>query len=366
MLEPTRNTRLRICTVVGARPQFIKAAVVSRAFAAVDIEETLVHSGQHYDDQMSRIFFEQLDISRPAVNLGVGSGRHGQQTGRIMERLEAWLMEREERPDAVLVFGDTNTTLAAALVAAKLTLPIVHVEAGLRSYNRQMPEEVNRVAVDHVSTVLCCPTATAVQQLEREGVRQGVYRTGDVMRDAARLFGKRAEEEFAVEAVVGHSPEGYYLSTVHRAENTDRAERLDRIFEALGRLDHPVIMPLHPRTRNRIDQAGLPSNIHVREPVGYLTMLSLIRHARAVLTDSGGVQKEACWLATPCITLRDETEWQETTEGNWNQIVGADPEAIVSAVEEGPSAEQPPQFGAPPRGDSAGQLIADIVRSVIV
>lgn len=349
--------------MIGARPQFVKAAVVSRALAAENIQETLVHTGQHYDEQMSGIFFGELDIAEPAVNLAVGSGPHGQQTGRMMERLEAWLLDRDF--DALLVYGDTNSTLAGALVAAKLQLPVIHVEAGLRSFNRRMPEEINRVLVDRISDILCCPTPDAVKQLEAEGIHDKVYHTGDVMRDAARLFAESPCEMDLLASLSEERPESYYLATVHRAENTDVPERLRAILEAFGRLDRPVIMPLHPRTRDRLEDRQLPPNVRPHKPVGYRQMLALIKYARRVLTDSGGVQKEACWLETPCVTLRDETEWTGTMRGGWNRLAGADTEAILAAVYAGTSTPEPPPLGAPPSGESAAEYIVERLKHAL-
>jgi UDP-GlcNAc3NAcA epimerase len=350
------DSTAEICTVVGARPQFVKAAVVSRAFREAGLTETIVHTGQHYDEQMSGVFFEELNIPRPEVNLEVGSGPHGRQTGRMMERLEAWLLERSF-PEGLLVYGDTNSTLAGALVAAKLNVPLIHVEAGLRSYNREMAEEINRVLVDRVSSLLFCPTPRGVALLAREGIEEGVHYTGDVMRDATRFYAKRAEERVSVEDIAACASGEYYLSTVHRAENTDDEGRLRQIMDALGSLDGPVILPLHPRTRSRMEAWTLSENIRPRAPVSYLEMLVLIRHAQVVLTDSGGVQKEALWLHTPCVTLREETEWPETLDNGWNQVVGTDTAAIERAVGRRPEADGLSDFGAPPRGDSAAQLI---------
>ncbi len=355
---------LHICTVVGARPQFVKAAVVGPVLASSGMRETIVHTGQHYDEKMSSVFFEELNISPPAVNLDVGSGPHGQQTGRIMERLEKWLLA-EGMFDGILVYGDTNTTLAGALTAAKLTIPVIHVEAGLRSFNREMPEEINRILVDRMSDVLCCPTADAVKQLNSEGICDGVHHTGDVMRDAARMFAPAPGDVDVLRTVGRYDPGEYYLATVHRAENTDDPERLTSIIAAVGQLELPVVLPLHPRTRDRLEGRTLPPNVRIHEPVGYRQMLALIAAAQTVLTDSGGVQKEACWLKTPCVTLREETEWTGTMQGGWNRLAGADPDAIVSAVEAGPSSSHPPRLGVPPSGDSAAECIATVIGNEI-
>ena len=332
-----------VLSIVGARPQFVKAAVVSRALASAGVAETIVHTGQHYDPQMSRVFFDELGIPAPAVNLGAGSGSHAVQTGEIMTALERFVIDRA-RPDFVLVYGDTNSTLAGALVAAKLHLPVAHVEAGLRSFNRRMPEEINRVVTDRVSSLLFCPTQVAVDNLEREGVTAGVHLTGDVMLDATRFFAGHAAVQVPLGTLTSHPAKGYCLATIHRAENTDDPARLKGIFEGLGRLDEPVLLPLHPRTRQCLDGAALPANVEILEPAGYLAMLTLVRNARRVLTDSGGVQKEAYWLETPCVTLRGETEWIETRANGWNRLAGADPDAIAAAARRAPDGPQQP-FG---------------------
>ncbi len=350
---------MRICSVVGARPQFIKAAMVSRALMEAGIEEVLIHTGQHYDANLNRIFFEELGLPEPQVHLGVGSGTHAEQTGLMMIRLEAALRGMHPAPDWVLVYGDTNSTLAGALVAAKLQLPLAHVEAGLRSFNRRMPEEINRVVTDHLAQLLFAPTPTAVENLRREGITRGVHLTGDVMQEAVRCYAAVARRRVPLTMLTFHDPGGYYLATVHRAENTDDPVRLQGIFEGLGRLDLPVILPLHPRTRKCLDSGlRVPPNVELRDPVGYLAMLTLVQHARAVLTDSGGLQKEAVWLGVPCITLREETEWVETLEGGWNQLAGADPERIVAAVNRRP--EQPPSFAWE---QAASRRIAELLRA---
>lgn len=329
---------MRVCSIVGTRPQFIKAAMVSRALAEAGIEEVLIHTGQHYDVNLDRLFFEELSLPSPQVHLGVGSGTHAEQTGQMMIRLEAALREMRPAPDWVLIYGDTNSTLAGALVAAKLKLPLAHVEAGLRSFNRAMPEEINRVVADHLSQLLFAPTPTAVENLRREGITQGVYLTGDVMQEAVLRYAKVARQQVPLASLTTHAPGTYYVATVHRAENTDDLARLAGIFEGLGRLELPVILPLHPRTRARLNSTiQVPANVELREPVGYLAILTLVQHARTVLTDSGGLQKEAVWLGVPCVTLRDETEWVETLQGGWNQLAGTDPARIMAAVASRPT-----------------------------
>ncbi|HZU68960.1 MAG TPA: UDP-N-acetylglucosamine 2-epimerase (non-hydrolyzing) [Ktedonobacteraceae bacterium] len=323
---------MRVASIVGARPQFIKLAPVSAALRQLH-EEIIIHTGQHYDYRMSAQFFDELAIPVPDYNLGVGSGSHAIQTARMLESLEPVLMQ--ERPDRVMVYGDTNSTLAGALVAAKLHIPIAHVEAGLRSLNRAMPEEVNRVVTDHLSDRLFCPTETACMHLESEGITQGVELVGDVMYDM--LLRVQPELEARTRSLLstyGVSPRGYLLLTVHRPVNTDDPEAMSSIAQALNRLDMPVIFPLHPRTRKLIKEYDIKWGDYIRfiEPVGYLDMLALEKSAFRVLTDSGGVQKEAFLLGVPCVTLREETEWIETVESGWNMLAGCRVEAILEAV----------------------------------
>ncbi len=353
---------ISILTIVGARPQFVKAAMVSRALNDSDIHEILVHTGQHYDEAMSAVFFEELGIPSPAVNLGVGSGTHAMQTGEMMVRLEHHLAEID-RPNFVLVYGDTNSTLAASLVAAKLHIPIAHVEAGLRSFNRRMPEEINRIITDRLSSLLFCPTDTAVRHLADEGMSDGVYLTGDVMRDATLFFASMARERCPLADVIENHSGTYVVATIHRAENTDDPERLTAIMRGLGRIGVPVILPVHPRTRKRLNHLVLADNIRLIEPVSYLQMLTLVASAERVLTDSGGLQKESVWMETPCITLRDETEWTETLENGWNQVVGADADRMVSAFSRRPSSPAP-SFGASPDGLSASGCIVRLLGEV--
>jgi UDP-N-acetylglucosamine 2-epimerase len=340
---PTANY-LKIVSIVGARPQFIKAAPVSRALRRA-AHEVLVHTGQHYDYGMSAIFFDELNIPEPDYNLGVGSGPHGWQTGQMLIRIEEMLLK--ERPDWVLVYGDTNSTLAGALAAVKLHLPIAHVEAGLRSFNRAMPEEHNRVLTDHAADLLFCPTQTAIDNLARESITRGVHLVGDVMYDALLHNVAQAEQRSDVLAQIGLSPGNYALATLHRPANTDDPARLSAILAALEEIgqEYPVVFPAHPRTRQRLPQYPI-SNVQLTEPIGYLDMLLLEKNARLILTDSGGVQKEAYLFGVPCLTLRDETEWVETVEAGWNLLVGADYAAIVRAAREfRPTGSPPPLFG---------------------
>lgn len=328
---------MKLVTVIGARPQFVKAAAVTRVLCTVaGVDEQLVHTGQHYDTNMSDLFFEELEIPSPRCNLGVGQGTHGEQTARMLAALERLLLD--ERPDWLLVYGDTNSTLAGALAAVKLHVPVAHVEAGLRSFNRRMPEEINRVLTDHASDLLFAPTQTARDNLRREGIDESrVFVVGDVMYDAAVHFGARAEMSSRVLDRLGIQSKRYVLATVHRAENTDSPDRLAAIFEGLGRLaqDIPVVLPLHPRTRKALVAANLfdgNKKIHVIEPVGYLDMVMLEKHARLIATDSGGVQKEAFFYRVPCVTLRDETEWTELVELGWNRLAPPHSARSVSSM----------------------------------
>jgi UDP-N-acetylglucosamine 2-epimerase len=302
----------------------------------------LIHTGQHYDHNMSALFFEELDIPEPDYNLGVGSGPHGQQTGLMLEAIERVLLE--ERPDWALVYGDTNSTLAGALASVKLHIPVAHVEAGLRSFNRRMPEEHNRVLTDHIADLLFCPTQTAVKNLAREGITQGVHNVGDVMYDAVLHNTSIAERRSTILRRLALKAGGYLLATVHRAENTEDTLRLGAIIEAFGAVGEPVVFPAHPRTRSALAELriSVPANVQLIEPVGYLDMLMLEKHARLILTDSGGVQKEAYFFGVPCVTLRDETEWVETVEAGWNVVVGTDLGEIVAVVEEIHSSGSPP------------------------
>jgi UDP-GlcNAc3NAcA epimerase len=324
---------VKIVSVVGARPQFIKCAPVSRALRKRH-EEILVHTGQHYDANMSEVFFTELAIPAPDYHLGVGSGTQGEQTGRMLAAIEGVLLAEE--PDAVLVYGDTNSTLAGALAAAKLNIPVAHVEAGLRSFDRSMPEEINRVLTDHASTLLFCPTKTAAANLAAEGITEGVHLTGDVMVDALRYNIEVAERESAILGTLGLSEGAYSVATVHRAANTDSRERLAAIMAGLGDIDGPVIFPAHPRTLKYLQAYGLMDalapTIRLIGPLPYLDMLRLMAGARRVLTDSGGVQKEAYILRVPCITMRENTEWVETVEDGWNVLTGADAEKIARAA----------------------------------
>ena len=322
---------MKIVSIVGARPQFVKAAAVSRKLRAQHTE-ILVHTGQHYDYEMSGIFFDGLEVPAPDVNLGVGSGAHGAQTAAMLRGIEEVLIA--ERPDWLLVYGDTNSTLAGAMAASKLLVPVAHVEAGLRSFNRRMPEEINRVVADHLSNLFLCPSDTAARNLAAEGISGDVHVVGDVMLDVLN---------WAVERALSGPPEvlhrlgltrPFVLATVHRSENTDDRPRLARILRALDALDEPIVFPVHPRTARAIEELDWHPKPHIQliDPVGYVEMVTLTGSARLVLTDSGGLQKEAYWLGVPCLTLRDETEWVETVNAGWNALVGSDFGRIVHAA----------------------------------
>ena len=346
---------MKVLSVVGARPQFIKAAALSKLLRQHHAE-VLVHTGQHYDENMSAVFFNELALPEPDYHLEVGSDSHGRQTARMLEALEEVILR--ERPDRVLVYGDTNSTLAGALAAAKLAVPLAHVEAGLRSGDRRMPEEVNRIVADHCAHLLFCPTETAVAHLAREGITKGVHLTGDIMYDALREHLPPAAEAAETLAAFDLEPGAYCLATVHRAANTDDPARLAAILAAFGRLDAPVLFPLHPRTRKAALGEGLSvaANVRLVEPVSYRRMLALEKDARAILTDSGGVQKEAYLLAVPCVTLREETEWPETLANGWNVLAGVDPGRIVTAATRPrPQATPPPVFGD---GHAARRMLA--------
>lgn len=350
---------MRVFTIVGARPQFIKAAPVSRILRE-EHEELLVHTGQHYDHGMSAVFFEELGIPKPDVNLGIGSGLHGWQTGQMMVKLEELIIDY--KPEWVIIYGDTNSTLAGALTTVKLQVPLAHVEAGLRSFNRQMPEEINRVLADRCSQALFCPTPTAIKNLSMEGIRDGVYLTDDVMYDALLMFLSRVDEK-SVLASLNLKAGEYVLATIHRASNTDDKASLTSVLTCLAISPCPVVLPLHPRTAVAIQQHGLqmPENVRAIEPVSYLQMVALEKSARLIMTDSGGVQKEAYILGVPCVTLRDETEWVETVQTGWNTVVGLDENAVSMAISKQlPQGKQPKFFG----DGTAARRIVDILSSI--
>lgn len=351
---------MRFASIVGARPQFIKLAPVSRALRQGH-DEIIIHTGQHYDERLSATFFDELEIPAPDYHLEVGSMPHGAQTGRMLEAIEQVLIR--EKPDGVIVFGDTNSTLAGALAAAKLHIPVVHVEAGLRSFNRQMPEEINRVLTDHVSARLFCPTETAREHLSREGITHGVEVVGDVMYDVLlRLQPRLASQADEKLSELGAPAGEFLLLTIHRPVNTDDREAMRRIARALTDTEMPVIFPVHPRTRHLLSQYDIEwgHRIQLVEPLGYLDMLTLQQFARHIVTDSGGVQKEAYLLGIPCVTLRDETEWPETLMSGWNVLTGSNYEALLHALQ----APIPQPSGAHPFGN--GDAAERIARSLSV
>ncbi len=327
---------MKVLTVIGARPQFIKAAVLSRAFSSfgTNVKEILVHTGQHYDANMSDIFFDELGIPRPDYNLCIGGGSHGQNTGRMLEKLEEIMIR--EMPSCVLVYGDTDSTLAGALAASKLHIPVAHVEAGLRSFNKRMPEEINRVLTDHISTLLFAPSEIARSNLDNEGVSSDkVFVVGDVMHDAARYYKKYARKPSWFDTLpLSDEPNNFVLCTIHRAENTDDLERMKAILQGLEHSEIPIILPLHPRTFKRLEAYGLgfPDSVFVVEPVGYLEMVWLEANCKLIATDSGGVQKEAYFHEKACVTLRNETEWTELVEAGINVVAGADAAKITNAI----------------------------------
>jgi UDP-N-acetylglucosamine 2-epimerase len=354
---------VRVATIVGARPQFIKAAPVSQALDRAGHEELVIHTGQHYDDAMSDVFFRELPIAEPRVNLSVGSGAPGWQVAEVLTGVERALAELA--PDVVLVYGDTNSTLGGALAARKACIPLAHVEAGLRSFNRNMPEEENRVLTDHASDLLLCPTPTAMTNLRSEGLAGRAVHVGDTMYDAVRAFLPVAQSKSTILEDLGLASGGFYLATIHRNYNTDDPDALRRLVETLASLEHPVVFPAHPRTRARLEEQGGAAasgeRLRLIDPVSYLDMLVLQAEAALVLTDSGGMQKEALFVATPCVTLRPETEWVETVEAGWNRLAGSDPQGIrdaIAAVEVAPRSAVD-VFG---NGDAASRIVEELAR----
>jgi UDP-N-acetylglucosamine 2-epimerase (non-hydrolysing)/UDP-GlcNAc3NAcA epimerase len=349
---------LRVVTVVGNRPQFVKAAAVSRPLRERH-EEILVHTGQHYDDEMSQVFFDELPVPQPDHQLGIGSGAPAVQTGRMLADLEPVL--RDAAPDLVLVYGDTNSTLAGAIAGAQAQVPVAHVEAGMRSFDRAMPEELNRVLTDHASDLLLCSTQTAVGNLAAEGITRGVHLVGDAMADVALATARGARERSDVLESFGVEPGGYLLVTAHRAGNVDTPARLGALVDLLLALPGPVVFPVHPRTRARLEAGGMlgrleeAAGLRLSPPVGYVELLALAMHARGVLTDSGGLQKEAYLVEVPCVTLRDTTEWVETVETGWNVLVDLDAAAALAALERPRPAEHPDLYG----GGRAGARICE-------
>ena len=355
---------MKLITIIGARPQFIKAATVSREIAKhTDIEEIIVHTGQHFDANMSEIFFDQMQIPKPDYNLEINSLSHGAMTGRMIERIEEVLLK--EQPKWVMVYGDTNSTIAGSLAAKKLHNKVAHVEAGLRSFNRNMPEEINRILTDKISDLLLCPTDTAVQNLQNEGIGKNslarIVKCGDVMQDAAIFYSDLAKKpEIEI-------PERFILATIHRAENTDDPQRLASIFNALNKISNeiPIILPLHPRTKKIISNSQLKINnsqLIMIEPVGYLEMIYLLKTCSLVMTDSGGLQKEAFFFEKPCVTLRDETEWVELIENGFNKVVGADEDKIISGYQEMSQIKNNYKINLYGNGEASKKIITELLK----
>ncbi|MFV0391273.1 MAG: non-hydrolyzing UDP-N-acetylglucosamine 2-epimerase [Paludibacteraceae bacterium] len=351
----------RIITIVGARPQFVKAATLSRQFQELGIEERIVHTGQHFDTNMSDVFFDEMEIPRPTYNLSIHGGGHGAMTGRMLAGIEEILMQ--EKPEGVLVYGDTNSTLSGALTASKLHIPVVHVEAGLRSFNRDMPEEINRVLTDRVSNLLLCPTDTAVKNLEKEGFVHfdvSIVKNGDVMQDAALFYAARAEQKSQIIKELGLTK--FVLATIHRQENTDNLDNLKGIIEALNtiNLKTRVVVPIHPRTRNILDKNSITPEFKLIDPVGYFDMVMLLKNCELVMTDSGGVQKESFFFQKHCITMREQTEWVELVENGFNVLVGSNPDKIITAYED--SSTKKSDFSLNLYGDGrAARLAAETI-----
>ena len=323
-----------IVTVIGARPQFVKAAVLSQAFKRLNISELIIHTGQHYDERMSEVFFRELGLPGTYNNLNVGSGTHAEQTAAILLGVERILINNKSKIKFLLVYGDTNSTLAAALAAAKLNIPVIHVEAGLRSFNREMPEEINRVMTDHLSSILFCSSNTGKMQLEKEGIQNEIHVVGDIMLDAFLVFGKIAAEKFSVHDILTATfAKSYSLITIHRPSNTDDKSNLQNIIAALGRLKEIFIWPVHPRNKNMIESLQIPDNVKLFPPLSYFEMMVLLKNCNKVITDSGGLQKEAYWAKKPCITVRAETEWIETLTDKRNILTGNDYQKIITAFD---------------------------------
>ena len=359
---------MKIVTILGARPQFIKAGSVSREIlrqkhSGADLEEIIVHTGQHYDENMSKVFFDELDIPRPDYNLEIGGGTHGSMTGRMLEAVEKVLLD--EQPNWVLIYGDTNSTLAGAIAASKLHIPVAHVEAGLRSFNMKMPEEINRILSDRVSDLLLCPTDTAVKNLEAEGIENGVKNIGDVMYDASLFYRKLAKKKSTILDTLNLNDQDYVLVTCHRAENTDNPIRLREIVQGLSDIAKKmrVILPLHPRTKKILTESRLTDllgNVTVIEPISFLDMVQLEESSKVIVTDSGGVQKEACFFNVPCVTMRDETEWVETVDYMWNVLVGASREKINNAIFNALNNEKPKPVELYGDGNAAKKIIEQL------
>jgi len=347
-----------ILTVIGARPQFVKAAVVSKALRNTGVKETIIHTGQHYDDKMSSVFWDELKIPKPAINLNIGSGLHGFQTAEMIEQTERFIIMSKKKFRAVLLYGDTNSTLAGAIVAPKLHIPVIHVEAGLRSFNKKMPEEINRIITDRVSDILFCSSEKSVLQLKKEGITKNVYNVGDVMQDAFINFGKIAQKKINLNSLIPFKSGEYNILTLHRPSNTDNNKVLQKIISAFKEIDKPTVFPVHPRIKNKISKINIPDNLKLIAPLSYFEMLIVITHCNKIFTDSGGLQKEAYWANKDCITIRDETEWTETLENNYNILTGDNPEKIINAYFFENKSERPNIYG----DGSASQKIAEKIK----
>lgn len=322
-----------ILTIVGARPQFVKAAVLSNAFKTIGVKEKIVHTGQHYDHKMSQVFFDELGLPGASINLNIGSGNHGSQTAAMLLGIEQIFLEQKNNISHLLVYGDTNSTLAGALAAVKLHIPIIHVEAGLRSFNKTMPEEINRILTDHVSDILFCSSEEGKMHLNKEGINSGVHVCGDIMQDAFNIYSLIAEEKLTLRDLLPPDiiSNSYYLLTIHRPANTDVQENLQEILNGLAEIKIDVIWPIHPRVKGKINKLNIPDNVHIYEPFSYFEMLIILKGAIKVITDSGGLQKEAYWAKKPCITVRPETEWVETLQNNWNILSPACKNDLIAA-----------------------------------
>ena len=353
----------RILTVIGARPQFIKSAPVSRIIRK-SFKEILVHTGQHYDYEMSSAFFKELNIPEPDYNLGIGSDSHSAQTAKILIKLEK--IVEKHKPDLMMVYGDTNSTLAGSLVASKLLIPLAHIEAGLRSYNRNMPEEINRICSDRISDLLFCPTKTALRNLKNEGIKKNVYMVGDVMKDLILQTIRSKDFKKRVFEIKQLMKEPFCYLTIHRQENTDNAEHFRKMLDLISKIKYKVIFPLHPRTKKQIERnkIRLTENISVLKPISYFESLAYQKNADIVITDSGGMQKEAYILGTPCITLRDETEWTETLQNGFNTVVGSDTKKFVAALEKCLTIKLKPDKNLFGRGD-ASEKITKVIRKYL-
>lgn len=355
----------KILTIVGARPQFVKAAALSRALKEIGVEEVLVHTGQHFDENMAEIFFRQMNIPQPKFNLGINSLSHGAMTGRMLEEIEKVLLS--EKPSAVVVFGDTNSTLAGALAASKLHIPVAHIEAGLRSFNMKMPEEINRILTDRISNYLFCPTEVAIKNLKAEGFDNfdiSIVNSGDVMYDVALYYSRFSGDRSTIISELGLNEKPFLLTTLHRQENTDDLERLNSIISALNNLsaEYQIVLPIHPRTRKILQNENIQLNFEPIDPVGYFDMIELLKHCEMVITDSGGVQKEAFFFGKHCLVTRDETEWTELVDLHYNFMVGADTDKIVNTVSE--VAKTTAKFDVKPYGEgNAAEKIALVLKN---